>query len=300
PVPAQPQRRALYKLRRFLVRMGPAYLLILPAVIAMLFVHYIPMAGGLLVSFRDINLFAVNRWYEAPWVGLDNFVAGLDPSGFLGARFWRSLWNVTYFGAVTIFAGYVIGMGVAILLNRPFPLRSLVRGLILLPYITPDSVAYSVWRFIFQARIGLVNMWLMKLGLIQEPVIWLVGSNAIYAVMVAAIWKGWPFAALVLQAGLQTIPRELYESAQIDGASRWQQFRYITLPMLAPVTRMLILVSILWNYNAFNQFYVMLGKDPGPAADVPSTLILRETFSTFNFRSEERRVGKERRARRWP
>src|SRR5690606_26968375 len=133
PVPAQPQRRALYKLRRFLVRMGPAYLLILPAVIAMLFVHYIPMAGGLLVSFRDINLFAVNRWYEAPWVGLDNFVAGLDPSGFLGARFWRSLWNVTYFGAVTIFAGYVIGMGVAILLNRPFPLRSLVRGLILLP-----------------------------------------------------------------------------------------------------------------------------------------------------------------------
>ena len=280
---ARQQRGRLYRVRRFLIRMGPAYLLILPAVVAMLFVHYIPMAGGIMVSFRDINLFTVTRWYEAPWAGLANFVAGLDPNGFLGERFWRSLWNVTYFGAITIAAGYWIGMAVALLLNRPFPLRNLIRGIILLPYITPDSVAYSVWRFIFQARIGLVNMWLMKLGLIDEPVIWLVGANSIYAVMVAAIWKGWPFAALVLQAGLQTIPRELYESAMIDGASRWQQFRSITLPMLAPVTRMLILVSILWNYNAFNQFYVMLGKDPGPAADVPSTLILRETFSTFNF-----------------
>lgn len=256
---------------------------ILPAVVAMLFVHYLPMAGGILVAFRDINLFTVTRWYEAPWVGLANFVQGLDPAGFLGARFWRSLWNVTLFGAVTIAAGYVIGMAVALLLNRPFPGRSLVRGLILLPYITPDSVAYSVWRFIFQARIGLVNMWLMKFGIIDEPVIWLVGSNSIYAVMLASVWKGWPFAALVLQAGLQTIPRELYESAMIDGASPWQRFRHITLPMLAPVTRMLILVSILWNYNAFNQFYVMLGRDPGPAADVPSTLILREAFSTFNF-----------------
>ncbi|MFO7312170.1 MAG: sugar ABC transporter permease [Bacillota bacterium] len=285
---AQPQaafqtRGALYKFRRFLIRTGPAYLFILPAVSAMLLVHYIPMAGGILVAFKDINLFTVSRWYDAPWVGFANFVQGLDPGGFLGGRFWRALWNVSFFGAVTITAGYVIGMAVALLLNREFPGRTLVRGIILLPYITPDSVAYSVWRFIFQARIGLVNMWLMKLGIIDEPVIWLVGSNAIYAVMLAAIWKGWPFAALVLQAGLQTIPRELYESAMIDGASRWQRFRYITLPMLAPVTRILILVSILWNYNAFNQFYVMLGKDPGPAADVPSTLILRETFNTFNF-----------------
>lgn len=271
------------RLRRTLKRYRAAYVFIFPACLAMLFVHYIPMVNGVLVAFKDVNLFTVSTWLDAPWVGLANFVEGFDPGGRIGARFWRSLWNVTYFGAVTIAAGYVIGLAVALLLQRPFPGRSFVRALILLPYITPDSVAYSVWRFIFQARIGLVNKWLMSLGIIDEPALWLVGSNSIYAVMVAAVWKGWPFAALILQAGLQGIPQEVHEASLIDGATRWQRFRYVTLPMLAPVTRTLIIVSILWNYNAFNQFYVMLGRDPGVAADVPSTLILRETFTAFHF-----------------
>jgi len=249
----------------------------------MLLVHYIPMFNGVLVAFKDVNLFTVTSWLDAPWAGFDNFVQGFDPNGRVGARFWRSLWNVTYFGLVTISASYVIGMAAALLLQRPFPGRNLVRGIILLPYITPDSVAYSVWRFIFQARIGLVNKWLLSLGIVDEPPIWLVGNNSIYAVMVAATWKLWPFAALILQAGLQGIPDEVHEAGMIDGASRWQRFRYITLPMLAPVTRTLIIVSILWNYNAFNQFHVMLGRDPGVAADVPSTLIMRETFTAFHF-----------------
>lgn len=260
-----------------------AYLLILPAVLGMLFVHYIPMLWGILISFRDVNLFTVRNWFSAPWVGLANFAQGFDPAGTLGARFWRSLWNVTVFGAVTISAGYVIGIAVAHLLNRRFPGRTLVRGLILLPYITPDSVAYSVWRFIFQARIGLVNKWLMALGLIEEPEIWLVGSRALTAVTISSLWKGWPFAALILLAGLQSIPQEYYDAAKIDGAGGWARFRHVTLPLLAPVTRTYVLMSILWNYNAFNQFRVMFGKDPGIAADVPSTLIMREAFDGFNF-----------------
>lgn len=279
PARLSPTAELVGRLRRNAI----AYALILPAVLGMLLVHYIPMLSGFVVSFKDINLFTVAQWTDAPWVGFRNFVEGFDPSGRLGARFWRSLWNVTLFGAVTIAAGYVIGMAVALLLNRPFPGRNLVRGLILLPYITPDSVAFSVWRFIFQARIGLVNKWLIGLGLIEEPTIWLVGSKSLYAVMIAAIWKGWPFAALILMAGLQSIPTELHEAARIDGASPWQRFRYIILPLLAPITRTLILMSVLWNYNAFNQFYVMLGKDPGIAADVPSTLIQRESFTTFDF-----------------
>lgn len=260
-----------------------AYALILPAVIGMIFVHYLPMAWGLLVSFKEVNMYTVADWFHARWVGFANFASGFDPAGRVGARFWRSLLNVTYFGAVTISAGYVIGMAVALLLNRPFPGRNLVRGIVLLPYITPDSVAYSVWRFIFQARIGLVNKWLMALGLVQEPPIWLVGWRSLYAVMVAAVWKGWPFASLVLLAGLQSIPPEIHEAAMIDGASPWQRFWRVTLPLLAPVSRTLILMSVLWNYNAFNQFFIMLGRDPGEAADVPSTLILRETFTGFNF-----------------
>lgn len=260
-----------------------AYLFILPAVLGMLFVHYIPMVWGILISFRDVNLFTVRNWFSAPYVGLANFIEGFDPAGTLGARFWRSLWNVTVFGAVTILAGYVIGMGVAHLLNRRFPGRTLVRGLILLPYITPDSVAYSVWRFIFQARTGLVNKWLLALGLIDEPEIWLVGSRALTSVTIAALWKGWPFAALILLAGLQSIPQEYYDAARIDGAGGWARLRHVTFPLLMPVTRTYMLMSILWNYNAFNQFRVMFGNDPGIAADVPSTLIMREAFDGFNF-----------------
>lgn len=276
---SQVPRRNIIRFRYYLA----AYLFILPAVIGMLFVHYVPMLWGVMIAFRDVNVFTVRDWANAPWVGFGNFVTGFDPAGRIGARFWRSMLNVTFFGAVTITAGYVIGMAVAHLLNRPFFGRTLVRGLILLPYITPDSVAYSVWRFIFQARIGLVNKWLMALGIIDEPALWLVGSKSLYAVMVAAIWKGWPFCALILLAGLQSVPKELYEAATVDGARGWQRFRYVTLPMLAPVSRTLILMSVLWNFNAFNQFYIMLGRDPGVAADVPSTLILREAFSSFNF-----------------
>lgn len=292
PVRSKPNRMTTPRRRRHspwtervraLQRNRIAYALILPALLAMLVVHYIPMFNGVLVAFKDVNLFTVTRWLDAPWAGFDNFVEGFDPDGRVGARFWRSLWNVTYFGIVTITASYIMGMAVALLLQRPFPGRTLVRGLILLPYITPDSVAYSVWRFMFQARIGLVNKWLLALGIVDEPPIWLVGGNSIYAVMVAATWKLWPFAALILQAGLQGIAEELHEAGMIDGASRWQRFRYITLPLLAPVTRALIIVSVLWNYNAFNQFHVMLGRDPGVAADVPSTLIMRETFTAFHF-----------------
>ena len=266
-----------------IVKNRAAYLFILPAVLGMLFVHYIPMLWGILISFRDVNLFTVRNWFAAPYVGLANFVQGFDPAGTLGARFWRSLWNVTVFGAVTILAGYVLGMGVAHLLNRRFPGRTLVRGLILLPYITPDSVAYSVWRFIFQARIGLVNKWLMALGLIGEPEVWLVGSRALLSVTIAALWKGWPFAALILLAGLQSIPQEYYDAARIDGAGGWARFRHVTFPLLLPVTRTYMLMSVLWNYNAFNQFRVMFGPDPGVAAEVPSTLIMREAFNGFNF-----------------
>lgn len=270
-------------LARTVWRHRTAYALILPAVTGMVFVHYLPMVWGFASSLKQLDMYTVTDWASAPWVGLGNFAAGFDPAGRVGARFWRSLLNVTFFGAVTVCAGYAAGMAVALLLNRPFPGRNLVRGIILLPYITPDSVAYSVWRFIFQARIGLANQWLMALGIVDQPLVWLVGSRSIYAVMVAAVWKGWPFAALVLLAGLQSIPRELHEAAMIDGANGWQRFWRVTMPLLAPVSRTLVLMSVLWNYNAFNQFFIMLGRDPGEAAEVPSTLILRETFTTFNF-----------------
>ena len=260
-----------------------AYLMILPAVVAMLLVHYMPMLWGFYISLHDVNLFTMADWMNAPFIGLRSFVDAFDPSTTTGARALRALLNITVYSAVTVSVGYLIGLAVALLLNQQFWGRTFVRGLILLPYITPDSVAYKVWTFIFQSRIGILNRYLIQWGLVSEPPIWLIGPPALWAVVAASVWKGWPFSALILLAALQKIPQDLYEAARVDGASIWQQFVWITMPHLQSVTVTLLLMSILWNFNAFNQFYVMLGRDPGVAAEVPSTLILREAFTNLRY-----------------
>ncbi len=260
-----------------------AYYLLIPALICMFVVHVIPMIWGVTISFLNLDIHTIIDWSKAHFIGLANYINGLNPITTIGERFLRSLLNVTYYAIVVISLGYLIGLGVALVLNRNFKGRTVVRGLILLPYIIPDSVAYSVWRFMFQSRIGIVNKYLLAWGLIQRPAVWLIGNKAIYAVMIASIWKGWPFTCLILLAGLQSIPNELYEAARIDGASVWRQFKSITFPLLMPVTSVLLLLSTIWTFFAFNQFYVMLGTDPGFQADVPTTLILREAFNSFHY-----------------
>ncbi|MDC7227791.1 MAG: sugar ABC transporter permease [Spirochaetales bacterium] len=260
-----------------------AFKFILPALLAMLFVHVIPILTGMFISFLDLDIKTLTQWLSAPFVGLRNYFDIFNSGMDVGRVFMRSLWNVVLYGLLTIPIGYVIALAVALLLNNKFPGRTIVRGLVLLPYITPDSVMYNVWRFIFQARIGLVNKLLLQIGLIQEPLIWLVGDRAMASVVMASVWKGWPFTCLILLSGLQGISAELYEAAEIDGASWWKKFRSITWPMLWPVTRTSLIMSCIWNFHAFNQFYVMLGGDTSSSVAVPSLVILREAFTNLHY-----------------
>lgn len=259
------------------------YFFILPAVVAMIFVHIIPMGWGILISFRDLNIRNIRDWTTAPFVGLQNFFNGFNPVTTIGQRYLQSLYNILFYGVFTITIGFMIALGVALILNKPFVGRTFVRGLILIPYITPDSVAYNFWRFIFQSRIGILNEMLLRIGIIQEPVMWLVGKNTMWAAIIASIWKGWPLSALMLLAGLQTIPRNIYEAAKIDGANFWQQFRYITIAYLKPVIKTIMIMNILWNFHAYNQFRVLFGANPGKHAEVPNTLIMREAFDNYNY-----------------
>lgn len=259
------------------------YIFILPAVIAMILVHIIPMAWGILISFKDLTIRTIRNWQEAPWCGIDNYIKAFNPVSTVGQRFMRSLRNIVFYGFFTISIGFFIALGVALLLNKPFIGRTFVRGVILIPYITPDSVAYNFWRFIFQSRIGILNEMLLRIGIIQEPIMWLVGKNTIWAVIIASIWKGWPLTSLMLLAGLQTIPVELYEAARIDGANAWQCFKHITLSYLKPVIKTIMIMNILWNFHAYNQFVVLFGRNPGIHAEVPNTLIMREAFDNYNY-----------------
>jgi multiple sugar transport system permease protein len=249
----------------------------------MLFVHFIPIIWGILISFIDLDQNNVRKFMRAPFIGLRNFIqiftSGLD----IGNKYIRSIWNILVFGFVCIPIGYVLSFSVALFLNQKFLGRTALRGLILLPWITPDSVMYNVWRFIFQARIGIVNKYLLALGIIDKPIIWLVGNRALSTVILANLWKGWPLTALILLAALQNIPEDLYEAAKIDGANAWQRFRRITFPILLPVSSTILTMGFIWNFHAFNQFYVMLGGDTSAKAAVPSLVIKRYAFDNLEY-----------------
>jgi len=256
---------------------------LLPALIATIFVHIIPIAWGIIMSFQGLDITTMSDMSTVPWVGFDNFAEIFTSDSEIGSRFGQSIINVIIYGAVTIPISLVISLCVALLLNRPFKGRTFVRGLVLLPYITPDAVMYNVWRFIFQARIGVVNYLLMGVGFIAEPLVWLVGDRALAAVIIASIWKGWSLACLMFLAGLQNIPEELYEAAKIDGAGPVRSFFAITLPQLWPIISTMLVLSVIWNFHAFNQFYVLLGGDTGSSSAVPNLVIMREAFTNLHY-----------------
>ena len=162
--------------------------------------------------------------------------------------------------------------------------RGLLRALFLVPYALPVYAAVITWVFMFQHDNGLVNHVLHdQLGLTDKPSFWLIGDNSFIALLVVSVWKGWPFAFLIVMAGLQNIPKELYEAASLDGAGVWQQIRRITLPSLRPVNQVLVLVLFLWTFNDFNTPYVMFGKTAPEAADLISVHIYQASFVTWNF-----------------
>ncbi|MFD0264964.1 carbohydrate ABC transporter permease, partial [Kitasatospora indigofera] len=157
-------------------------------------------------------------------------------------------------------------------------------ALFLVPYALPVYAAVITWSFMFQRDTGLINHVLVdQLHLMDDKPFWLIGDNSFTALVVVSVWKSWPFAFLTLMAGLQNIPKELYEASSMDGAGVWQQIRKITLPSLRPVNQVLVLVLFLWTFNDFNTPYVLFGKSAPEAADLISIHIYQSSFVTWNF-----------------
>jgi multiple sugar transport system permease protein len=178
----------------------------------------------------------------------------------------------------------LIGTAAAICMQDSFRGRGLLRALFLVPYALPVYAAVITWVFMFQHDNGLVNHVLHdQLGLTDKPSFWLLGDNAFVALLTVSVWKGWPFAFLIVMAGLQNIPKDLYEAAALDGAGTWQQIRRITLPSLGAVNQVLVLVLFLWTFNDFNTPYVLFGRTAPASADLISVHIYQESFATWNF-----------------
>ncbi|MEV5400774.1 carbohydrate ABC transporter permease [Streptomyces cellulosae] len=280
PGAARGRRRRTGRLRR----VGLPYLLLLPALLLELLVHLVPMVIGIVMSFKELTQFYIRDWSTAPWAGLDNYTVSVDFDTPVGKALLHSFLVTVAFTVLSVGLCWLIGTAAAVFMQDTFRGRGLLRALFLVPYALPVYAAVITWVFMFQHDNGLVNHVLHdQLGLTGKPSFWLIGDNSFVALLTVSVWKGWPFAFLIVMAGLQNIPGELYEAAALDGAGMVQQLRRITLPSLRPVNQVLVLVLFLWTFNDFNTPYVLFGKSAPEAADLISVHIYQASFVTWNF-----------------
>jgi multiple sugar transport system permease protein len=279
-------RRKLPRVPGRLRRAGVPYLLLLPAIVFELLVHVVPMATGVVVSFRQLTLFFIHNWGAAPWSGLKNYHLAVDFHAGIGKALLHSFWITCLFTVSSVLLCWLFGTTAAIMLQDKFRGRGVLRTIFLIPYALPVYAAVITWAFMFQHDNGMLNHLLHdQLHVTGKPSFWLIGNNSFYALLMVSVWKGWPFAFLIIMAGLQNIPDELYEAASIDGAGMWQQIRKITLPSLRSVNQVLVLVLFLWTFNDFNTPFVLFGKNGNaPAsADLISFHIYQSSFATWDF-----------------
>ncbi|GHF53222.1 multiple sugar transport system permease protein [Amycolatopsis bartoniae] len=281
PAPRAP-RRSWVRVRRA----GLPYLFLLPAVVFELLVHVVPMVVGVFMSFRQLTQFFIRHWSAAPFTGLANYRFALDFDGAIGQRLLHSFGVTCAFTVLAVAFSWLLGTGAALLMQDPFRGRGLLRTYFLVPYALPAYTAAITWEFLFQRDNGLVNRLLVDdLHLFREPPFWLLGGNSFFALVITAVWRMWPFAFLVVTAGLQNIPQDLYEAAALDGAGVWRRIRSVTLPQLRPVNQVLVLVLFLWNFNDFNTPYVLFGNVAPPEANLVSLQIYDTSFHSWNFGS---------------
>jgi multiple sugar transport system permease protein len=264
--------------------MGLPYLLLLPALLFELLVHLVPMVVGVLISFKALTQLYLTQWAHAPWAGLGNYRIVVDFNGAIGQALLHSFVVTCAFTVIAVSLSWLLGCAAAILAQDSFRGRGLLRAIFLTPYALPAYTSVITWAFMFQYNNGLINYVLHnELGITSSPTFWLLGDNSFIALVTVSVWRNWPFAFLVVMAGLQSIPRELYEAAAIDGAGVRQQVRLITMPSLRPVNQVLVLVLFLWTFNDFTTPYVLFGNGAPPPADVISIHIYDTSFLTWNF-----------------
>lgn len=259
------------------------YLLLAPALLFELLVHVIPMLTGVVISFLKLNQFYLRHWLDAPFAGLGNYSLSLDFHSEIGVDLLRSVAITIAYSIVVVSFSWLFGIFGATLLQRSMRGRSALRTIFLIPYALPVFTSVIVWKFMLNQDNGLVNHVLAQTGLGDGRHFWLLGNSAFFSMALVGVWRLWPFALLTLMAGMQSIPTDLYEAAEVDGANRWQQFRKLTVPMLQPVNQVLVLVLFLWTFNDFNVPYTLFAGSTPASADLISVHIKQNSFITWNF-----------------
>ena len=271
---ARPLARPLLTRRTREMLSGYAYLG--PAVICLAGTVAFPIVKAAYMSlFNNVLI----KPQEYAFIGLGNYARLLRDDVF-----WLSLWNslIWVFGSVSL--QFLGGFAAALLLHQGFRGRALVRTVTLLPWIIPGIVVALVWEWLYQPNYGVINDLLIRAGLLRDRVAWLSDpALAMPAVIAANVWRGVPFFAIMLLAGLQSIPDDLYEAARVDGASVIQRFWHLTLPLLRPIIVVATATRIIWTFNYADLIFVMTSGGPANATQITSTYTLLQAYSNLDF-----------------
>ncbi|WP_421724961.1 carbohydrate ABC transporter permease [Bauldia sp.] len=246
-------------------------LMLVPGLCLVLALAVIPAISSLGISLEER---ALAGGAGSSWTGLTHYADWLRDPVFWNAVRLSLIWTI---GAVAL--QLAAGLGVALLLSNSFPGRGLVRALILIPWILPIVTTANIWVWMFNEIYGVINSTLIASGLISRPIGFLSDPDlSIFSAIWVKAWREFPFAALLLMAGIQTIPKDLYEAAKLDGATAWQRFLHVTLPGLKLVLLIILLLQTIWTFNDVSTVYLLTRGGPGSSTEILPILVYNTSF----------------------
>lgn len=252
-------------------------LLIAPSFLIILGLMVYPLVYSLGISFFNLHITA--PWLGTTFVGLKNYLSVITDPDMHSA-----LLHTLILAAFGIGLGIPISLFFAIILNKKFPLRGLVRGILIIPWVIPGSVQGLLWSRIFDSHYGALNGILIQLGIIQDPVTWLLNpSRALFLIAFASLWGAVPMMTLLYLAGLQSIPEELADACHVDGANWGGYMRYIVIPLLLPITLINLVLRTIDAFTMFDLVYVLTGGGPAGATQVTGYYLYEAAFTKLNY-----------------
>lgn len=253
------------------------YLLLAPAALLILAILVYPMLLAIDISFHDVKFATLS-------FGASEYTLANYQKLFSSPDFWNAIRVTGQLLLVVTTISMAVGMGTALLVNQQFRGRSFARMLIALPWAIPEVVAVVTWVWILDASFGVLNWMLIKIGLVGGPVSWFSSpGTAFSAVTMVMVWKGYPFISIMILAGLQSIPEEYYQAAKVDGANVFQRFFWVTIPCIAPVLGVTLILTVLWVFRDFSIIYVLTGGGPVGATETLAIMTYEEAFNFFRM-----------------
>lgn len=248
---------------------GSGYKFIAPSLVWLCIVAIYPIMYVFYLSLnRKLLIFDISRF-----IGLENYLFLLKDD-----RFWNAFKNTVYFTVASVSLELLLGFSIALLLSRPFKLRGIIRAIVLIPWVIPTVVSAKMWEWIYNTDFGILNYLIgFKINWLGTPFL------AMNAAVIMDVWKTTPFVVIILMAGLQVIPKELYQAAKVDGAGNWTIFRRVTLPLLKPLILVALIFRTLDAFRVFDAVYVLTGGGPANTTETLSIYSYKVLFQTLQF-----------------